>query len=174
MFQLPHIFLTSCKTKFNKVACKFLFKFVVLLQIVNDNPLLTIVNILANNCFLKRSFFSKAIVFKKQPYKKRSQIVLKKRPFFKKIVIRFLKFQNEWVVFKNDRFFPKTKRSFLKTIKKRNKKRLFNDRFQKRLTTLVSSDNLTSIFNYNSITCIDKYREEGGVIEGGGEDRENI
>ena len=34
---------------------------------------------------------------------------------------RFLKVQNEWVVFKNDRFFPKTKRSFLKTIEKRIK-----------------------------------------------------
>jgi len=28
------------------------------------------------------------------------------------ITIRFLKVQNELVVFKNDRFFPKTKRSF--------------------------------------------------------------
>ena len=35
--------------------------------------------------------------------------------------------------FKNDRFFPKTKRSFLKTIKNKIK----NDRFQKRLTTLT-------------------------------------
>ena len=46
----------------------------------------------------------------------------KKRLFSKTIVIRFLKVQNEWVVFKNDRFFPKTKPSFLKTIEKRNKK----------------------------------------------------
>ena len=29
---------------------------------------------------------------------------------FKKIVNRFLKFHNEWVVFKNDRFLLKTKR----------------------------------------------------------------
>ena len=35
------------------------------------------------------------------------------------IAIRFLKVQNEWVVFKNDRFFRKR-----------------NDRLQKRLTTL--------------------------------------
>ena len=65
---------------------------------------------------------------KKQSYKKRSLIVLKKT-----IVIRFLKVQNEWVVFKNDRFFPKTKQSFLKTIEKT----IVNDRFQKRLTTLA-------------------------------------
>jgi len=44
--------------------------------------------------------------------------------FFKTIVIRFLQVQNEWVVFKKDRFFPKTKQLFLKMIKKRNKKRL--------------------------------------------------
>ena len=31
----------------------------------------------------------------------------------------------------------KTKQSFLKKIEKRNKKRSFNDRFQKRLTTLI-------------------------------------
>ena len=57
-------------------------------------------------------------------------LFLKKRSFTKTIVIRFLKVQNEWVVFKNDRFFPKTKRSFLKTIEKRIKKRSLNDRFQ--------------------------------------------
>ena len=54
------------------------------------------------------------------------------------IVIRFLKVQNEWIVFKNVNFFPKTKRSFLKTIEKRSKKRLFNDRFQERLATLLT------------------------------------
>ena len=56
---------------------------------------------------------------------------------FKTVVIRFLKVQNEWVVFKNDCFYPKTKRSLLKTIGTRNKKRSFNDRFQKRLTGLI-------------------------------------
>ena len=40
--------------------------------------------------------------------------------------------------FPNDRFCPKTKRSFWKTIEKRNKKRSLNDRFQKRLTTLYT------------------------------------
>ena len=54
------------------------------------------------------------------------------------IVIRFLKVLNELVVFKNDRFFPKMKRSFLKTIEKLNKKQSFNDRFQTRLTTLAT------------------------------------
>ena len=34
-------------------------------------------------------------------------------------------------------FFSKAKRSFLKTIEKRIEKRSFNDRFQKRLTTLL-------------------------------------
>ena len=71
--------------------------------------------------FQKRSFL------KKPSYKKTSQII-----------IRFLKVQNEWVVFKNDRLFPKTRRSFLKKIEKRNKKQSFNDRFQKRLTTLFT------------------------------------
>jgi len=102
-------------------------KFVVSITIVNDNPSvtivtddpsLTIVNIIVN------IVFSKAFVFKKQLYKKRSQIVFKKRLFSKTIAKRFLKVQNEWVVFKNDRYFPKKKRSFFKTIKKRNKKRL--------------------------------------------------
>ena len=36
----------------------------------------------------------------------------------KTIVIRFLKVQNEWVVFEIDSFFQKTKRSLLKTIEK--------------------------------------------------------
>jgi len=60
-----------------------------------------------------------------------------RKSFSKTIVICFLKVQNEWVVLKNDSFFPKKKRSFLKTIEKRNKKRSFNNRFQKRLTTLA-------------------------------------
>ena len=37
------------------------------------------------------------------------------------IVIHFLKVQNERVVLKNDPFFLKTKRSFLKTIEKQKK-----------------------------------------------------
>ena len=48
-------------------------------------------------------------------------IVFIKTIAIKKIVNRFLKVQNECVVFKNDSFFPKTKRSFLKTIEKRKK-----------------------------------------------------
>ena len=53
------------------------------LTIVNDDPSLTIVNIIVNKIF----------------FQKRSQIVL-----IKTIAIRFLKVQNEWVVFKNDSF----------------------------------------------------------------------
>ena len=53
-----------------------------------------------------------------------TQSFFQKRSIFKTIVIRFLQVQNEWVVFKKDRFFPKTKQLFLKMIKKRNKKRL--------------------------------------------------
>ena len=41
--------------------------------------------------------------------------------------------------FKKLSFFPKPKRSFLKTIEKRIEKRSFNDRFQKRLTTLYKN-----------------------------------
>ena len=61
-------------------------------------PMLTIVNIIVNKNNFKNDSF-----FKKQLYKKRSQIVFTKRSFF-----------------------PKTKRTFLKTIEKRNQ----NDRFQ--------------------------------------------
>ena len=82
-----------------------------------------------------------------------------KRSFWKMIVFqndRFFKlFVSLTIVFKNDRysfskslkrvgrflkrsFFPKTKQLFLKTIEKRSKKRPFNDRFQKRLTTLLT------------------------------------
>ena len=53
------------------------------LTIVKDDPSLTIVNIIVNKIF----------------FQKRSQIVL-----IKTIAIRFLNVQNEWVVFKNDRF----------------------------------------------------------------------
>ena len=99
---------------------------------------LTIVNIIVNNIFfLKRSFFQKPQFLKKQSNKKRSQIVFIKRSFPKSIVIHFLKVQNEWVILKNDHFYHKTIRLFLKSIEKLNKKRSFNDRFQKRLTTLM-------------------------------------
>ena len=83
---------------------------------------------IVNKFFFKTIVFQK-LVFKIQPYKKRSKIVLKNDCFLKRSLF-------EWVVFKNDRFFPKTKRLFLKTIEKRNKKQSFNESFQKRLTTL--------------------------------------
>ena len=65
----------------------------------------------------------------------------------KRFWYRFVKVQNEWVVFKNDHFFPKTKRSFLKMIEKRIEKRSFNDRFQKRLTTLLQAVLLLIVFS---------------------------
>ena len=46
------------------------------------------------------------------------------------IVICFLKVQNEWVVFKKNRFFPK-RNDRLKTIEKWLEKRSFNNRFKK-------------------------------------------
>ena len=66
------------------------------LTIVNDHPSLTIVFLKNNRLENGRLSF------------------LKKRSFSKTIVIRFLKVQN-------DRFFLKTKQSFLKTIEKRIK-----------------------------------------------------
>ena len=78
-------------------------KFVVSLMILNDHPSLTIVN--------------------DEPSLTIFNIIVNKFYFSKAIVIRFLKVQNEWVVFKND-LFPKTKRSFLKTIENETK----NDR----------------------------------------------
>ena len=42
--------------------------------------------------------------------------------------------------FKNDRFFPKTKQSFLKTIEKRNKKDRSTIVLKKRLTTVGVDD----------------------------------
>ena len=53
------------------------------------------------------------------------------------IAIRFLKVQTEWVVFKNDSFF-----------RKRNKKRSFNDRFQKQLTTLYTGSTEETVSGY--------------------------
>ena len=49
--------------------------------------------------------------------------------------------------FKNDRFFEKTKRSFLKMIVKRSKKRSLNDRFQKRLPTLNTALTCFAIYH---------------------------
>ena len=65
--------------------------------------------------------------FFKQSYKKRSQIVLIKTIVFKNDRYSFLKSSKRSFFFRkrNDRFW------------KRNKKRSFNDRLQKRLTTLV-------------------------------------
>ena len=99
-----------------------MFVVVVSLTIINDNSLLMIVNIFINDNFLYDCFL------------KISRLKNDRQSFF--IIIRFLKVQNEWVVFKNESFFPKTKQTFLKTILKRNKKLSFNCRFQKRFTTL--------------------------------------
>ena len=70
-------------------------------RFVNDDPLLTLVNIFINEKI------SKTIVFLRQSYTKRLLIVFIKKNVSKTIVIRFLKDQNEWVVFKNDSFFRK-------------------------------------------------------------------
>ena len=82
-------------------------KFVVSLTIVNDDPSLSIVNIIVNRKFVQ-----------KQSFKKRSQIVL-----IKTIVIRFLKAQNESFFSENE------------TIVLENKTK--NDHLQKRLRTLT-------------------------------------
>ena len=94
-------------------------KLVVSLTIVNDDLSLTIANIIF--FFKNYRFFQKRSFFKNNCIKTVANRFYKKRSFSKTIVIPFLKVQNEWVVFKNDSFFPKTKRSFLKTIEKRNK-----------------------------------------------------
>ena len=87
----------------------------------------------------KRLFFPKAIVFKNNRMKTVSNRL-------KTIVIYFLKVQNEWFVFKNDCFIPKTKRSVLK--------RSFNDRFQKRLTTQwLWASSLCTIENKDTKVC---------------------
>ena len=52
----------------------------------------------------------------------------------------FSKVQNVWVFFNNDCFFSKNETIVLKTIEKRIEKRSFNDRFKKRLTTLLVID----------------------------------
>ena len=97
-----------------------------LLTIVNDDTSnLTIVNIIGHNIFFKNDlFFNKQSFFKKQSYKKRSQIVLIKRSFSKTIAIRFLKVENDWVVYKNDRFFENETKNERLTIV-----------YKKRLTT---------------------------------------
>ena len=82
---------------------------------VNDDPTLTIANIFINEKKIqKRSLFQKQYFFK-QSHKKRLLIVLIKTIVFKNDRYPFSK-SSMWVVFKIDRFFPKTKRSFLKTI----------------------------------------------------------
>ena len=56
--------------------------------------------------------------------------------FLKRLLFLFLKFKTSESFLKTSGFFSKTKRAFLETIEKRNQKISFNDRFQKRLTTL--------------------------------------
>ena len=46
--------------------------------------------------------------------------------FLKTIIICFLEVQHEWVDLKKESFFPKTKKSFLKTIENETKKKAFN------------------------------------------------
>ena len=83
-----------------------------MLTIVNQGSSLTIV----------RDDPSLTIVFKKQLYKNGHKLFTKN--------VRFLKVQNEWVIFKNYSFFPKTKLSFQKTIEKRKKTIVFKNNKQ--------------------------------------------
>ena len=79
--------------------------------------------------FEKRSFRYETIVFSKAIVSKNNRIKTAKIVFKKTIVFyndRSLKVQNEWVVFKNDRF------------RKRLKNETKNDSFQKRLTTITN------------------------------------
>ena len=70
-------------------------EFVVSLTIVNDEPSLTILNIIVNNFFLSKTIiFSKAIVFKKNNHIKTvANRFFLKQSFSKTIVIPFLKVQ---------------------------------------------------------------------------------
>ena len=83
-----------------------------MLTIVNDDLSLTIVNIIVNK---KNQIFKSDRVLKKQSYKNGRKSSLKT------IV-----------------FFPKTKRSFLKTIEKRNKKRSFSKRINNPKVTFLT------------------------------------
>ena len=75
----------------------------------NDDPSLTIVNIIVNKMF----FFQKLSFLQKRLFKKNNRIKNGHKSFLKKtIVIRFLEVQNEWVVFNNDRFFQKRNHRF--------------------------------------------------------------
>ena len=113
-----HVIFFQYQSFFQKttVFIKFVFNDNPLLSILNNNPSLTIVNIIINNFF-----FQKGSSLKKNLYKKGCKSVLKQCSFSKMIIIWLIIIQNEWVVFKNDRFFPKTKQSFLKTIEKQKK-----------------------------------------------------
>ena len=96
------------------------------LTIVNDDPSLTIVNIIVNKIlFQKRSFSQKRSFFKKQSFSKMIA--------FKNARYSFSKSSKR---VGRRSFFPKTKRSFLKTKQKRS----LNDHFQKRLTTLMTTN----------------------------------
>ena len=86
----------------NRLKKRSLLKTTVFIKFVVS---LTIVNVIANKFFFQTWSF-----FKKQSYKKRSQIV-----FIKTIVIR-------WVVFKNNRFLWKRNNRFWKQLKNETKK----------------------------------------------------
>ena len=116
-------------------------KVIVLLKIFNNNPLLKIVNddylLTIIIIFINDNFFSKTIVFNDPFFKNQSLIIFIIMIIFKNDCYLSFKSSKEKGCFNKRWFFLKMKRSFLKTIKKRNKKRSFNDRFQKWLTSIT-------------------------------------
>ena len=87
-------------------------------------------------CQRSSSYLSMTIFFQKQLFstilfKNQSLIIFIIMIIFKNDCYLSFKSSKEKGCFNKRWFFLKMKRSFLKTIKKRNKKRSFNDRFQK-------------------------------------------
>ena len=111
-----------------------------MLTIVNDDRSLTIVNDDSSLHNFQYFFFKRDRFLKKNNCINNGHKSLKNDRFLKRSLFVFLKFKMSGSFLKRS-FFPKTKRSFLKTIEKRNKKQSFNDRFQKWLTTLPIAGN---------------------------------
>ena len=100
----------------------------LLLAIINDNPSLMIVNIIVNIFFQNNRFFKSNSFLKNNRIKNGRKLFCIKTIVFK--TDRY-SFQNKWVVFKINCFFPKMKQSFLKTIEKQNKKQSFSKMINK-------------------------------------------
>ena len=110
-------YLQQCKIDlvFKKFVFKIVvFKTIVSLTIVNDDPSLTIFNIIVNKSVFLKIVFSKLFL-------KIDRLKNGHKSFSETIVNHFLKVQNELVVFKNDRFWKRLKNEtkndlFQKTI----------------------------------------------------------